>query len=351
MPIADTTINLFRIVSLFFVSFLAALAAFPAWYYGLLRWRLGKHIRSADGAPVFHSLHAKKSGTPTMGGLLIWAVPIILALLMLLLAQTGDFGRWLNIISRRETYLPLAFLAVAGIIGALDDLFGILRIGPAGGGISIRHKVIIYLALAALVGWWFTVKLGVSFIPIPFGERLYLGPVAYFAFLALFVFAMSFSANETDGLDGLLGGVGVIALLVLIVVAFLNGDFNLASLAAMVLGSVLAFLWFNIYPAKVFMGDTGSMALGIFLALGFLLEGIPLLAPIILPIFVLESGSVLLQVFWKKVFKRKLFQSTPIHHHFEALGNHESSIVFKFWVVSAVGAVLGLMLFVLDRYL
>lgn len=345
----DLTLHIFKVISSFLISFLLTLSVFPLWYYFLLRYRLGKNIRNS-GAPIFQSLHQGKAGTPAMGGLLIWFVPLLLGLLLLGLAQFNEFGGWLNFIIRRETYLPLGFLVVAGIFGAIDDLLGIFRIGPFGGGIGIKEKILIYLAISLLVGWWFIVKLGLSFIPVPFLARLYLGPILTFILLVLFVLSIGFSANETDGLDGLLGGISLIAIFTLSVISFLNGDYNLASLNAVLLGSILAFLWFNIYPAKVFMGDTGSMAIGIFLAVVFLLEGVPLLAPIILPIFVIESGSVLLQLFWKKVFKRKLFLSTPIHHHFEALGNHESSIVFKFWVVNAVGAILGLMIYVLDKY-
>lgn len=347
---SELAVPLFKTISNFVISFIFTLLVFPLWYWILLKFKLGKNIRT-EGVPVFHNLHQKKAGTPTMGGLLIWLIPLFLGLVFFALSKVSGFGEWINFINRRETYLPLAFLAIAGILGAIDDLFGILKIGPFGGGIGLKEKLVIYLAISLLVGWWFVAKLGISFIPIPFAERAYLGPIAFFVFLIFFVLSISFSANETDGLDGLLGGISLIAISSLLVVSFLNGNYNLASLSAAMLGSILAFLWFNIYPAKVFMGDTGSMAIGIFLALVFLLEGIPFLAPLILPIFVIEAGSVIIQFFSKKVFKEKIFVSTPIHHHFEAIGNHESSIVFKFWVINAFGAILGLMIFILDKYI
>lgn len=344
------TLALFKTISNFLISFLFALLVFPLWYWILLKYRLGKNIRT-EGAPIFQSMHQKKAGTPTMGGLIIWLTPLFLGLIFLALSKISEFSDWINFINRRETYLPLGFLAIAGILGAIDDLLGILKIGPSGGGIGLKEKLIIYLAISLLIGWWFVAKLGITFISTPFGDRLYLGSVAFFMALIFFVMAISFSANETDGLDGLLGGVSLIAILTLLIVSFLSGNYNLASLSAAILGAILAFLWFNIYPAKVFMGDTGSMAIGIFIALVFLLEGIPFLAPIILPVFVLEAGSVVIQFFSKKVFKKKLFLSTPIHHHFEAMGNHESSIVFKFWVINAIGAILGLMVYILDKYI
>jgi len=275
----------------------------------------------------------------------------VIGLLFFFIGRENAFGQWINFVDRRETYLPLALLALAGVLGGIDDLFGIFKVGPFRGGMGIKEKIILYVAIALLVGWWFVTKLGIRFLTIPFWGRIYLGPIWYFLFLVFFILALSFSANETDGLDGLLGGVAMSIIFVLGIVSFINGNFNLAALSASVLGAILALLWFNIYPAKVFMGDTGSMAIGIFLAIVFLLEGIPLLALIMLPVFVVESGSVLLQVFSKKIRKKKLFLSTPIHHHFEAQGEHESSIVFRFWVVNVLGSILGLMIAILDKYL
>jgi len=345
---SELVLAIIKITFLGLFSFSIALATFPFLYWLLLKLKAGKTIR-AEGAPIFKALHQKKAGTPTMGGVLLWLIPLILAAFFSISAKAGGgVFDWLNFLNRRETLLPLAFLVLAGIVGGLDDIVGILRL-RAIGGLRVREKLLIYLGFSILIAWWLIVKLGITFIYIPFFGRLYLGPIWFSVFIIFFILATSFSANETDGLDGLLGGIATIAIFFILIVAFLNGDYNLSALCSALLGTLIGFLWFNIYPAKVFMGDTGSMALGIFIGLASIISGITLLLPLMLPIFVLESGSVIIQTFWKKVFKRKLFLSTPIHHHFEALGNEEANIVFKFWIVNLVGTILAFIIFILDK--
>lgn len=345
---SELVLPIIKIAFLGLLSFSIALATFPFLYWLLIKLKAGKTIR-AEGAPVFQALHQKKAGTPTMGGVFFWLIPLLLAVIFTLGAKSdGDVFDWLNFLNRRETLLPLAFLVLAGIVGLLDDVVGILRLRPRG-GLRVREKLLIYLGFSILIIWWFITKLGFTFIYVPFLGRLYLGPAWFSIFTLFFILSTSFSANETDGLDGLLGGISAIAVFFILTIAFLNSDYNLAALCSVLLGTLMAFLWFNVYPAKVFMGDTGSMAIGVFIGLASLIEGIALLLPLMLPIFVLESGSVIIQSFWKKVFKRKLFLSTPIHHHFEALGNEEANIVFKFWVINLIGAMLAFIIFLLDK--
>ncbi|MCS7183990.1 MAG: hypothetical protein NZ866_01410 [Patescibacteria group bacterium] len=302
-----------------------------------------------DNAPIFQSLHSKKSGIPTMGGLIFWFVPLCLIIILIIINLFDkDFAQWFNFLSRRETYLPLGFLILGGILGAIDDLIGIFYIKNRK-GLAINEKLIIYLGFSLIVVWWFITKLGIRYVYFPFVGRMYIGIFLFSLFLIFYVIAVSFSANETDGLDGLLGGISIIILSFLTVVSFINGNYNLATLSIIIIGSLLLFLWFNIYPAKIFMGDTGSMALGSYIAIVSLLEGVYFLLPIFAPIFLVESLSVICQLISKKFFKKKIFLSTPIHHHFEALGIAEPNIVFKFWLINLMGVIMAFIIFILDK--
>jgi phospho-N-acetylmuramoyl-pentapeptide-transferase len=159
----------------------------------------------------------------------------------------------------------------------------------------------------------------------------------------------AFSVNETDGLDGLAGGVLLTSFASYGVIAFANGKFNLATMCGIIVGALLAFLWFNITPARFYLGDTGSMSLGITLGIIAMLTDTALILPVIGSVFVLEAISVLLQLSSKKIFKRKIFLSSPIHHHFEAIGWSEGKIVMRFWVIAGISAGMGLIIFLLNR--
>jgi len=340
-----------RILVLGGVSFFVALFFTPIFSRFLQKHRLGKQIRTSEITPVFAKFHQKKEGVPTMGGVIIWGTVLALALIFLIFDRWFDgFFNYLNFVDRAQTYLPLAALAFAATIGLIDDLLGIFRIGPNGGGLRLLHKLLIYTAIASVGAWWFYFKLGFTTLYIPFVGNIQIDGW-YFPFFMFVIIAAAFSANETDGLDGLLGGVSLFSFLALTVVAFVLHRYHLAAFSSTVVGALLAFLWFNIYPARFFMGDTGSMSLGITLGVMAMLTNTALLLPFFAVIFIIESLSVLIQVVSKKLFKRKIFLSTPIHHHFEARGWPESQVTMRFWIISAVFVALGLMIFFLARYL
>lgn len=283
---------------------------------------------------------------------MIWGTVIVMAVFFWILHFLFD-GFWsdMNFIDRAETYLPLTAILGAGLLGFADDLLGVLKIGPKGGGIRVSHKVLLYTGIAILGAWWFYYKLGseFTFISVPFlNSHLSVG-AWYIPFSIFVIVASAFSANETDGLDGLLGGVALFAFGALSIVAFALGRYDLAAFLSVVMGALLAFLWFNIYPARFFMGDTGSMAIGITLGVVALLTHTELLLPLFGIILVLESISVIIQMMSKKFFKKKIFLSTPIHHHFEAIGWHESQVTMRFWIISAVFSGLGVVVFFLSR--
>jgi phospho-N-acetylmuramoyl-pentapeptide-transferase len=260
--------------------------------------------------------------------------------------------RYLNFVNRAETYLPLAALFIAAIFGLLDDWLGTLGIGGAsGGGLKIRHKSILYIIVAAAGAWWFYFKLGFDVINVPLVGNFQIGWL-YIPIFMFIIFASAFSANETDGLDGLLGGVSLFAFVALTTVAFTIHRYDLAAFGGTMVGALLAFLWFNIYPAKFFMGDTGSMALGITIGVISMLTNTALLLPFFATILVIESLSVIIQLLSKKLRRgKKIFLSTPIHHHFEALGWPESQVTMRFWIISAMFCALGLVIFFLSRFL
>ncbi|MBI4094465.1 MAG: phospho-N-acetylmuramoyl-pentapeptide-transferase [Candidatus Liptonbacteria bacterium] len=338
-----------RVIILATISFIAALVATPLWLTALGAKRMAKRIRSTLDAPIYNRYHEKKAGTPTAGGVVIWGTVVVLAGFFWLMSALFDgFWDYFNFIDRGQTFLPLAaFIAAAGI-GLFDDWIGVRGIGQRGGGLKVRHKLLIYAAIAAVGAWWFFFKLEWTVLNVPFLGNYEIG-AWYIPFFMFIIIAAAFSANETDGLDGLFGGVALFAFVALTTVAFVLGRYDLAAFGGAVIGALLAFLWFNIYPARFFMGDTGSMSLGITIGVIAMLTNTTLLLPFFAVILVLESTSVLAQLISKKWFGKKIFRSTPIHHHFEALGWPESQVTMRFWIISAVASALGLVLFFLAR--
>ena len=341
-----------RVLILTTIAFLVALAITPFCYQLLKRFGFAKQIRTREGAPIFSELHSKKAGTPTGGGIIIWIAVLGLAGTFWFLSYMFD-GAWdyFNFIDRAQTYLPLATLLVAAVLGLADDWLGALGLGGAsGGGLKIRYKLIMYAVIAAVGAWWFYFKLGWDTLYVPFLGNIFVGPW-YFPIFMFIIVASAFSANETDGLDGLLGGVSLFAFVALPTVAFILGRYDLAVFGGVTVGALLAFLWFNIYPAKFFMGDTGSMSLGIVIGVIAMLTNTTLFLPFFAIILVVESLSVMLQLASKKLRGKKIFLSTPIHHHFEALGWPESQVTMRFWIISAVFSTLGLVIFFISRLL
>ncbi|OGN07553.1 MAG: phospho-N-acetylmuramoyl-pentapeptide-transferase [Candidatus Yanofskybacteria bacterium RIFCSPHIGHO2_01_FULL_45_42] len=344
----QTVFTIFNAVRMFVIatlSFFVAIAITPLWSRILFKYfRPGKEVERKD-APIFMSLHKKKEGTPVMGGVIVWFTVILLALTFWYFSKTMD-GFWsrVNFLSRGETYLPLGFLLLAALVGMADDMLGIFKRK----GLSIKKRLLIYTLVAIGGAWWFYNKLGWDFINIPFVGDVVIGKF-YFALVFIFIIiATAFSANETDGLDGLSGGVFLTMFAAYAVIAFDQGKMDLVVFIAAIMGALIAFLWFNIYPAKFFMGDTGVMALGFTLGVIAVLTNTIFLLPFIAIIPLVESLSVIVQVGSKKIRKKKIFLSTPIHHHFEALGWPETQVTMRFWVVSAIGSIIGLIIFLVD---
>lgn len=335
-----------RVIIITAISFISAMALTPLWLRLLRKFGFGKQIRTSEEAPVYSSLHSKKEGTPTGGGVIVWGTVLTLAIIFWIFgALFGGFWKDYNFIDRAQTYLPLAAMVIAALIGFADDWMGALKIGGGkGGGIKVRHKLVMYAIISAIGAWWFYYKLGFDTLSIPFFGSVVIG-WWYIPIFMFVIIATAFSANETDGLDGLLGGVALFAFVALTAVAFVLGRFELAAFCGALIGSLLAFLWFNIFPAKFFMGDTGSMALGITLGVVAMLTDTTLLLPIFAIIMVIESLSVIIQLTSKKIRKgKKIFLSTPIHHHFEAIGWPAYKVTMRYWIIGVIFAILGVVL-------
>jgi phospho-N-acetylmuramoyl-pentapeptide-transferase len=330
----DQLITLFLYV---FFAFILAMLLTPILSYFLYKYRVWKEIKTeaitGEKLKYFSKLHKAKEHTPTMAGILIWAVILVITLLF-------------NY-SRSQTLLPLFTLISVAILGLVDDYVNIRGVGGIK-GISWKKKMIWLLILGAIGAWWFYAKLGWNTIHIP-GIGLY---TIGFWYLPLFIFIFVSSAhavNITDGLDGLAGGLLALAFGAFSIIAMIQGHLGLALFCGTVVGAVLAYTWFNIYPARFFMGDTGSLALGATLGVVAMLTNSVIVLIVIGLVFFIELTSSALQIFSKKVFKKKIFLSAPIHHHFEALGWPETKVTMRFWVIGAMAAVIGLAIALIGR--
>lgn len=290
----------------------------------LRRRGLGKEI-SSDGPPS----HSIKAGTPTMGGVLIFAMalPITLAA---------------NILDRLSILLPLGTIVAAGLLGLTDDLRTI--IGKARTGLNKRLKVLLLTALGLTAALVLYFALDVQDVKIPWAGQFDLGP-GYIPLAVLIIVFTTTAVAITDGLDGLAGGTSALAFLAYGIIALLQEQTYLATFCFTVVGATAGFLWYNSYPAQVFMGDTGALALGSSLAVVALMTGHWLLLPIIGIVFVLEGLSDVIQIgFFRLTGGRRIFKMSPLHHHFELLGWSEPQVVMRFWLLGIVGSLLGVTL-------
>lgn len=344
----------FQIIKILFLStfaFVFTVLWTPILTNFLYKYKLGKKIRNSGNTPIFSQLHAHKEGTPTMGGILIWGTLFIFILVFyyLSLIFPNSILAHLNFLSQKETLLPLGALIAAALIGLLDDWLDVSGKGVfGGGGLRMKHRLLIYALIALIGALWFYLKLDWTLIHVPFIGYLQIG----WWYIPVFIFiivATSFSVNETDGLDGLAGGTLLVSYASYGVISFVMGRYDLATFCAVIVGALLAFLWFNIPPARFYMGDTGSMSLGVTLGIIALLTNNLLLLPFIGFVFLVESLSVIIQISSRKFRGKKVFKSAPIHHHFQACGWPEFKIVMRFWLIAAVAAAIGLIIFLLDK--
>ena len=334
MNIPTITEELTHTFMLGVAAFLLAMFLTPIYTYFAYKYKFGKKQRSTsttgEKLEVFTRLHANKfkRNIPTMAGL-IFIVAITLVTLFNL--------------DRGQTWLPLAALIGGAIVGLLDDIINLRGNGKGVAGLRSSFKFLMISALGLVLGWWFFDRLGVSSLHIPFIGDWSVGwlIIPIFAFA---VVATGNAVNISDGLDGLAGGLLTISYGAFGVIALLQNQVYLAGFCFTVAGALLSYVWFNIHPARFFMGDVGSFSLGAALGVVAMLTNTLFLLPVIGALFVVEAGSSALQIFSKKVFKRKIFLSAPVHHHLEAIGWPETKVTMRFWVIGAVTAFIGVFL-------
>ena len=343
--------QIIRVLFFSVLSFVVAILSAPLLTHFLYKYKLGKKIRNSGKTPIFSELHAHKAGTPTMGGILIWGTVLALILFFYFLSNILPSNTWqfFNFLSRSETLLPLGALIATALIGLVDDWLDVTGKGVfGGGGLKLRHRLIIYTLIAIFGVLWFYFKLDWTVIHLPFFGNFEIG-AWYIPIFIFIIIATAFSVNETDGLDGLAGGTLLISFAAYGVIAFVMGRYDLATFCAVIIGALLAFIWFNIPPARFYMGDTGAMSLGMTLGIIAMLTNNALLLIFIGFIFLIESLSVIIQILSKKIRHKKVFLSAPIHHHFQAIGWPESKVVMRFWVIAGMAAAMGLIIFLLDK--
>ncbi|MFH1346980.1 MAG: phospho-N-acetylmuramoyl-pentapeptide-transferase [Spirochaetota bacterium] len=347
-----------KIICAFVLSFTLALALAPALIRLLYKykcWKKKPREYTLDGGkiPIFTELHGKKEiSTPRMGGILIWGTVLLITLGVFIVSKfmPEALGIKVNFLSRSQTWLPLFSLVAASILGLVDDLLVINNKGKyIGGGIRFKVRMAL-IGLIALAGaWWFYAKLGWSSIYIPFYGNLEIDGL--YVLLFIIVVLATFSGGVVDGLDGLSAGVLTPIFASFGVIAYSKGLYDLATFIAIIIGALVTYLWFNVHPARFYMGETGIMGLTVVLAVIAFLTNSVLFLPIIAFVLVVESGSVIIQLISKRFFGKKVFLSAPIHHHFEALGWPETQVTMRFWIFSAVFSGLGLILFFLSKFL
>lgn len=344
--------------TLLILSFLVALVIAPiliSLLYKYKAWKKKPREETFGGekTPIFTKFHAQKEiSTPRMGGILIWLTVGIVSLIVFYggLFFPNTFLAKLNFISRKETWLPLFTLISASILGLVDDILVIRNKGKyIGGGIRFRVRLALIIFIALVGAWWFYQKLGWSSIYIPFYGNLEIN--GWYIPLFILVILATFSSSVVDGLDGLSSGVLLPIFLSFGIISYTKGLYDLVAFIVVLGGAMITYLWFNVPPAKFYMGETGIMGLTVTLAVIAFLTNSVLFLPIIGFVLVLESASVIIQLISKKFFKRKVFLSAPLHHHFEARGWSEAQITMRFWIISGLSSLVGLTLFFLSRFM
>jgi len=308
------------------LAFALVVIMMPAYIRLLRHAGFGKRIRR-EGPET----HLVKEGVPTMGGLLVILVVLGVYLLLRGLPQAGVVP-------------PLAALAIVGLLGAIDDYLN----ARTGEGIRVRQKLLWQTVFAVFFAWQIQQTYGLSGFRVPFVGDVNVDPLVYIAFSAFAIVASCNAVNITDGLDGLAGGTLIFSFVSFLIIALLNvpEQPNTAFLCALLIGGLLGFLWFNVHPAQVIMGDAGSLSFGATLAVIALITGQVFVLPLIGMVFVIETGSVVLQVaYFKATGGRRIFKMSPLHHHFELSGWDEEKITLRFWIVAVLAGLLGVTLF------
>ncbi len=360
----SAVINVTKIFIVGTVSFIFTVLITPAFTRFMYKhelWKNKARQKGIDGEQlkVFTEHHSEKeTSVPRLGGLLVWIPPLVLIFLFYGLTFLSDHF-WiekLNFLSRDQTWLPLFTLVSASLVGLSDDILQIIE-KPSngflklffrkmkryiGGGLSLFYRIFLVLLIGLIGGLWFYFLLEMSEIMIPFIGHVNLGII----FIPFFILVMlaTYSGSVIDGLDGLSGGAFAAIFAAFGFIAVEMAMINLASFCMAIVGSTLGFLWFNIPPARFYMGETGILGLTTTLTVIAFLTDSVLVLPIIAVLLVAESGSVIVQLLSKKFLKKKIFLAAPIHHHFEGRGWPAYKVTMRFWIIGALAAIMGVVI-------
>ncbi len=333
------------------ISFCIGVLLTPLLTYHLYKYKVwkkqgGKEALGGHTATEFNKLKGvDETKTPRMGGIVIWGSVLITISILYFITTISEnvFFNDLFFLTRSQTWIPFATLLIGAFIGFLNDFYDIEH---GGKGVRLSVRLALISVLAAFIGWWFYAKLGVDSVGLPFTEPLYLG-VLIIPFFILLTNAL-YASGVIDGIDGLSGGVFAIIFSAYGGVAFMQLQYDLAAFCLMLSGAILAFLWFNIPPARFWMTETGSMSLTLTLAVVTFMtddlvsgHGIALL-PIIGFLLVITVLSNVIQIVYRKATGKKFFRIAPLHHHFEAIGWPSHKVTMRYWVIAMICAVSGL---------
>lgn len=327
---------------------LTPLVAHYLYRYRAWKKKPGKMDFGGKATPIFNELHREReTATPRMGGIVIWA-SIAVTVLLLLFADSMLYlplADKLDFLSREQTWIPFALLIMGALVGLVDDILEVRATDTVSKGLSLKVRLVVVATLALAAGWWFYEKLDVVTIGIPFAEPLFIGwlIVPLFVLVTVFIYA----SGIIDGIDGLAGGVFASIFSAYAGIAFFQHQIDLAAFSATVAGGTLAFLWFNVPPARFYMSETGTMALTLALAaVAFMTDapgeghGLVALLVVAFPL-VATVLTTMAQVASKKLWGKKIFRVAPLHHHFEAIGWPPYKVTMRYWILSLVFALAG----------
>src|SRR3989344_1263592 len=337
----DGMLNILKVFGMAAFAFWLGISLTPILTHYLYKhkcWKKTARTKALLGgeATIFNSLHKKKEvGTPRMGGIIIWFSVLSGTLIFYFFAKIfphSELTQKLNFFSRSQTWLPVFTLFFASMLGLVDDILQIKEKGGyLAGGLSLTKRVALVAALGVAGAYWFYFKLEKSAVLIPFFGEINFG-LLFIPFFIIIMLAL-FSGGVIDGLDGLAGGIMANIFAAYSGIAFFQNQIDLAAFCAVITGALLAFLWFNIPPARFYMGETGMLGLTTTLAVVAFLTNSAIVLPIIaFPLFA-ASGSDIIQLFSKKFFAKKVFMVAPVHHHFEAIGWPSYKVTMRFWVI------------------
>lgn len=344
------TIDVLKVVIPSALTFFLAILITPFFtgiFYKYKMWKKKPRILNATGED-FTKIHNTKCelSTPRVGGVIIWISVLLTVGLIFLLSIIFPNGitTKLNFLNRNQTLVPLASFILGALVGLADDILQIIGKGSYSEDKIIYRQIKIFavIIIGFLIGAWFYYKLGVDYVHIPFGGNLDLG-LLFIPFFIIVMLAV-FSTSVVDGIDGLSGGILASIFTAYAIISFIHHQINISALCAAIAGGILAFLWFNIPPARFYMGETGMLGLTVIISVIAFMTNSVLILPIIAFPLVATSLSNIIQIAYYKLYKKRVFRVAPLHHHFEAIGWSKEKIVMRYWIIAVVSVVIGTIL-------